>query len=84
MPGGIHPPPEVIASWPKPNYAHPETRGPTVIIVEAVLAGVAIVVVTMRLWSRLAITHNFGIDDWMLLASLVRQTLVRRIARSRN
>ncbi|OCK95000.1 uncharacterized protein K441DRAFT_686994 [Cenococcum geophilum 1.58] len=30
------PPPEVIASWPAPNYAHPVNRGPILLIVELI------------------------------------------------
>ncbi|KAG7284914.1 hypothetical protein NEMBOFW57_009529 [Staphylotrichum longicolle] len=28
------PPPEILATWPKPNYVNPETRGPALAIVE--------------------------------------------------
>ena len=71
MPGGIHPPLEVIETWPKPNYAHPETKGWGLIIVSIVLGALSVVVVTLRMWCRLVISHNQGIDDYILLAAMV-------------
>lgn len=72
MPGGIHPPPQVIASWPAPNYENPETRGWSLTITTVVLASIALAVFLLRLWSRLFLTHNAGADDWVLLAAMVR------------
>lgn len=66
------PPPEVIESWPEPNYINPETRGDGLVIVNVVTIVLAGVVVILRLYTRLRITGSFGFDDLLILFALVR------------
>lgn len=40
--------------------------------------------VIARLWIRLAITKLFGIDDWMILASMVRPPSTSRLFKSHS
>jgi hypothetical protein len=65
-------PPSVIASWPKPNYVDPETEGPALMIVGIVSSAIAILLVLARMYSRYFITRAPGIDDLLIIISLVR------------
>ena len=71
MAGGTHPPPEVIASWPTPNYVDPTTKGYGLVILCSVLGFFSIATVSLRLWTRASITKNFGADDWVILLAMV-------------
>lgn len=75
------PPPEVVASWPRPNYANPETRGPDLIVAGVVTLVFALAALTLRLYVRLRIMRETEIDDWVMVAATVRQRH-RPIARS--
>jgi hypothetical protein len=66
------PPPKVIASWPKPNYAHPVTRGPTVMIVELCILPFALICVGLRLWIRIRWLRKSWWDDWLMVVAMVR------------
>jgi hypothetical protein len=70
MPGGLHPPVEVIATWPF-NYEDVETSGFYVVILVSVLLGLSYLAVIMRLVSRLYIQKNFGIDDGLIVFNMV-------------
>ncbi len=72
MPGGPSPPPEVIASWPKPNYINPETRGVGLVVVTWVLGGLTILTVSARLWSRVIVLRSPGKDDYVIIPATVR------------
>lgn len=74
-------PPEVVATWPKPNYVNPEVRGPDLIIAGLVTLVFAIISVVLRMYVRLRIMRKTDWDDWfMVLASVSRraQTLFFR------
>ncbi|WEW55124.1 hypothetical protein PRK78_000552 [Emydomyces testavorans] len=64
------PPPEVVASWPKPNYVNPEYQGPQLIILGFVLVSISCVVVGIRLFVRLHMKKSAGWDDWLVAATL--------------
>lgn len=65
------PPPSVMATWPKPNYEDPVTRGHGAIIVNVVCLSVALIVTLLRLYTRLRITCSPGLDDIFIVAALV-------------
>lgn len=65
------PPPEVVASWPAPNYAHPRTKGLTLVVVELLLIAIVFVVVLLRVYSRVYLRKTFGLDDWFILPATV-------------
>ena len=71
MPGGIHPPPQVIASWPAPNYENPQTQGPALMAVTILLSAVGVFTVAARVYSRIVITKVPGLDDALAVGSLV-------------
>ncbi|KAL6712563.1 hypothetical protein ACN47E_000440 [Coniothyrium glycines] len=64
------PPLEVLLSWPKPNYENPKTRGPALVIVNSICITLVIVVVALRLYTRLVIKRWFGLDDIFILLAL--------------
>lgn len=65
------PPPEVMAKWPKPNYAHPTTRGSGLLIVELTLVPIALIVVVLRLWIRIGWLRKSWWDDWLMFAAVI-------------
>ncbi|KAF2429363.1 hypothetical protein EJ08DRAFT_573853, partial [Tothia fuscella] len=62
---------EVIAKWPTPNYVNPETRGPDVVILNAVLIAVVTFVVLLRLYVRAYVLRWWGIDDVFIIIALI-------------
>lgn len=68
---GLRPPLDVILSWPKPNYVNPETRGNGVLVGTIVLGIITYLVVGGRIWARLFVQRNAGLDDWLVIAAMV-------------
>jgi hypothetical protein len=62
---------DVILSWPKPNYVDPIRRGPALVIVNSLLLPVALVVVGLRLYTRLKICRSAGLDDLFIALAVV-------------
>jgi hypothetical protein len=65
------PPPEVVATWPPPNYTHPETQGPGLIIVELILMTIAWIFVGLRLYVRVGLMRKMDADDWLMVGAAV-------------
>lgn len=66
------PPPEVMATWPEPNYVNPVRRGNESIIIQAVLVALVTLFVSIRLYARLVITKaGIGLDDVLIVISAV-------------
>lgn len=64
------PPVEVLQSWPKSNYSNPsEVRGPSVLISTYVFVPLVIILVGLRLYTRLHISKYFGADDVLIVAA---------------
>ena len=70
MPGGLHPPISVIATW-RPNYVDPETRGWGIVALVTVLLSLTYLVVLLRLWARFILAKNAGIDDALIIFNMV-------------
>ncbi|KAJ8068770.1 hypothetical protein OCU04_002466 [Sclerotinia nivalis] len=68
------PSPEILASWPTPNYVDPVTRGNAVLVVNAVLFPVVLFIILIRLYTRLQISKSFGLDDWLIIAAMLPST----------
>jgi hypothetical protein len=75
MPGGLHPPLEVMLSWPTPNYINPVTQPKAIPILACVLGPLAVCLLFTRLWVRIRMQRNAGADDWLMVVALVRITL---------
>jgi hypothetical protein len=82
MPGGLRPPPEVIASWPPANTVNPEGRGTVTSIIAGVLSPFTFFVIFARLWVRFRLQRNAGWDDWLMIAALVFPLLSHQVVRS--
>lgn len=81
MPGGFHPPPSVIAAWPKPNYTDPEAKGSELLVVSIVFTVLSSVAVVARLWVRLRHKNQAGADDVILGLCMVGSRLHMRFSR---
>ncbi|KAI9646525.1 hypothetical protein NHQ30_004518 [Ciborinia camelliae] len=68
------PPPEIIATWPAPNYENPITRGEGVLVVNSILFPVVLLIILIRLYARLRISKSFGLDDWLIIAAMLPAT----------
>lgn len=65
------PPSSVIKSWPRPNHHDPETRGwagPAVLIV---FAAITTIVFGARVWARMFVSKNAGLDDLIMSIAMV-------------
>ncbi|KAK6352031.1 hypothetical protein TWF718_005180 [Orbilia javanica] len=68
---GTRPPPEVLATWPAPNYVNPENQTAQLMAIEITLCTVTTVVMALRLYSRGVLTKSIGLDDWLMTGALV-------------
>ncbi|KAK7953521.1 hypothetical protein PG996_014415 [Apiospora saccharicola] len=68
------PPPEVIASWPAPDYKHPRGLGPAGEIVVYVLTAIVTVMIAIRMYTRIHVARGFGMDDGFILAAYIFAT----------
>jgi hypothetical protein len=73
MPGGIQVPIEQWLKWPVPNYENPHTREQSVLIFSCIIGPISIGLMLARLWVRVRMQRNAGVDDWLMLASFVRK-----------
>jgi hypothetical protein len=72
MPGGTIASWSVVATWPKPNYEHPVKKGDALTVLCIVLAPLTTVLVALRLWCRVIIIKQPGLDDFLIILGLVR------------
>lgn len=61
----------MILTWPTPNYVDPPTRGDALLIVNSILIALVVIVVGLRMYTRLIIKRWFGLDDIFILVALV-------------
>jgi hypothetical protein len=69
--GGLHPPADVLVGWPRPNYINPEDRGWSSSTALLVILGITFLVYIARMWARLGIGKNFGVDDTLMSIAMV-------------
>jgi hypothetical protein len=79
MPGGLRPPPEVIASWPPANTVNPQGRGTVTSIIAGVLTPITFFIIFARLWVRFYLQRSAGWDDWLMVAALVFLPLAHKV-----
>ncbi|KAF2129007.1 hypothetical protein P153DRAFT_341421 [Dothidotthia symphoricarpi CBS 119687] len=80
MPGGTHPPLEVVQSWPTPNYINPITRPNTVLLLACICGPITVATLLARLWVRIFLQRTPGWDDWLMLIATVRCTFLMTAA----
>lgn len=69
--GGLHPPGEVLLSWPAPNYVNPETRGWEAPIILIIMLVATTIIYVARMWARLVVAKNYGLDDIIMSISML-------------
>lgn len=74
------PPPQILSTFPQPNYIDPVTRGPVLLIITVVFLPIIYIVVGLRTFTRTHLSKHFGIDDVFLLIALVPTTACAVIA----
>jgi hypothetical protein len=75
MPGGIDPTLAIILTWPVPS-AHPVTRSWLFPVIILVVYAIAVAVFSARLWSRLVLRGNRGLDDLFITIAMVPTTMM--------
>ncbi|PMD15777.1 hypothetical protein NA56DRAFT_663535 [Hyaloscypha hepaticicola] len=63
-----------VESWPTPNYINPQTRGDSVLIIHGTLYSLVVVVVGLRVYTRMCISRSFGLDDMFILLAMIPTT----------
>lgn len=58
--------PELIPTWPKPNYVDPVTRGPLLYIINGIFFGLATITIIVRLYTRIFVRRWVGLDDYLI------------------
>lgn len=76
MDGPFHPQPEVVDSWPAPNYDNLESRGKGVLVISIIFPFLCLVVVSLRLYTRIWIKGAPGLDDVLIALALVCQGIL--------
>ncbi|KAF2665031.1 hypothetical protein BT63DRAFT_378584 [Microthyrium microscopicum] len=61
---------KVLESWPAPNYKDPPERGDELVIISAILSGIACAFLILRLYTR-AIKRTFGLDDALIVIAWI-------------
>ncbi|KAF2728610.1 hypothetical protein EJ04DRAFT_449022 [Polyplosphaeria fusca] len=69
--GGLYPPGSVLQNWPRPNYVDPDTHGWAGPIVCIVFLAFAFVVYILRMWARLILAKNPGMDDLLMSLAMI-------------
>lgn len=69
--GGLTPPSDVVLSWPAPNYVNPDTHGDAGPILVIIFLALSIITYLARMWARVALSKNAGLDDWIMTAAMV-------------
>lgn len=64
--------PELLATWPKPNYVDPVTRGSLIYIVNGIFFGLASLAIVIRLYARIFVRRWVGLDDYLIIIAWVR------------
>lgn len=69
--GGLNPPSSVIKTWPRPNHHDPESRGWGGASVLIVFAALTTMVFGARIWARMFVSKNAGLDDLIMSIAMV-------------
>jgi len=64
-------PPEVLATFPAPNYVNPETRGNALIISGTISLIIATIAVGVRCYARISRRRKLGVDDIFIILGWV-------------
>lgn len=65
-------PPGVVANWPAPDLAHPETKGPALPIIVFLLYFLTAFALGFRIWGRIKASQRLCIEDSLVIIAMVR------------
>ena len=74
MPGGFDPPQQVIDSWPEPNFTNPDSHKTELTAGIITVTVASTIVLLLRLYSRLIVVRNAGLDDALIVFAQVWST----------
>ncbi|RKF56993.1 putative integral membrane protein [Golovinomyces cichoracearum] len=60
-----------VESWPSPNYTYPVSRHYENTIITCAILPITIQVAALRIFSKIRLSRYWGVDDTMMIASLV-------------
>ena len=61
----------VFLAWPSPNYENPSTRGNALLIINIIFLTLVTLSIGIRLWSRVKVKYQSGMDDVMIVLAYV-------------
>jgi len=64
-------PPEVLVTFPPPNYLTPVTHGNSLVLVISIFLALVVLAVGLRFYTRIIIKKGFGSDDIFIGLALV-------------
>jgi len=67
------PPPEVWATYPRTDPAHPVRSGSALVVVNIIFMVLITVVVALRLFARVYLKRRLGYDDYCIALALVNE-----------
>lgn len=65
------PPPEVLATWPTPNYENPVSRGPSLMIIEVITLFLALLALVIRLYVKFGLLRKPRWDDYLMIVAAI-------------
>ncbi|KAK7531182.1 hypothetical protein IWX46DRAFT_371515 [Phyllosticta citricarpa] len=71
MPGGLHPPLELYHAWQTDQFPHGERRDWSIVIIVTLFGVLAYATVAARLWARVMVNRNSGLDDALIVVALI-------------
>ncbi len=72
-------PPDVLISFPSPNYIDPVTHGNSLVIVISIFLALVVLAVGLRFYTRIVIKKGFGSDDIFIGFALVSFISLERL-----
>ncbi|KAK8152395.1 hypothetical protein BC567DRAFT_267948 [Phyllosticta citribraziliensis] len=67
MPGGLHPPADLYRQWQTDDFPHGERRDWSIVIIVTFFGFLAYATVAARLWARVIVNRNSGLDDALII-----------------
>jgi hypothetical protein len=61
----------VLLTFPQPNYVDPKTQGMSLVLVNAIMAGLVLFAVLLRMYTRIWLKRWVGADDYAIILATV-------------
>jgi hypothetical protein len=69
-------PPDVVAGWPTPYYANPNTKGPALPTIVLTFYILAVLALHIRLYDKLRTSRRLFCDDYLIIIAMVSPAFV--------